>query len=373
MSTCADILLYVEDPGAANYALPLPDALRAQGLSCTVLAEGLARQILQRAGIRSKGWVPGESAFDILDRVKPLLVLVGTSENPDSMSLALIDEAKALGCVTVGFVDGIANARHRFRGRSDDSLAHAPALLIVPDELTAAEYVRLGFAAKDIVVAGHPHFDVVLEEGERLARAGRSHVRSCLMPDADISQRVIVFVSEISDGLGGSYHYRRSGEYTLQGRGGRDGRTEIVMEEFLDALASRREEVYLVLRLHPKDEAARYGELLDEWDLVSQGAPPLPLAFAADMVVGMSSMLLLEAGILGRPTLSILPRACEKEWLTAIQSGFIPAAVTSSEIANALYDFFSNRSTPLPVPAIPRGCSGRVVAAIRRLVDGREP
>ena len=45
-----DVLVFVEDPGAANYLVPIVDGLRAAGVSCGLLAGGFAADILSRGG-----------------------------------------------------------------------------------------------------------------------------------------------------------------------------------------------------------------------------------------------------------------------------------------------------------------------------------
>ena len=50
----------------------------------------------------------------------------------------------------------------------------------------------------------------------------------------------------------------------------------------------------------------------------------------------MSSMLLAEAALIGKPVLSIIPRVSEKDWLTPIRDGHIPCASNTEEILQKL-------------------------------------
>lgn len=236
----------------------------------------------------------------------------------------------------MGVVDAFANAAYRFRGRTDNPLAYAPDWLIVPDAWTQQAFVELGYHNQRIVIAGHPHYDFVRDEGKRLEQIGRENLRRKWLPDARPEQKVIVFVAEISSGADAE-QFQRSPQYTLHGRGSSNARTDIVIEEFLDSLAQVACPAcgilpYTVLRLHPKNTREEFDAYEADFDLVSSGGVPLELIYAADLVVGMSSMLLLEAALLQRPTLSILPRLCEQDWLPTTRTGLTPCATNRADL-----------------------------------------
>lgn len=362
----ADVLVFVEDPGAANYAADLPAALAEEGVRAPLLVRGSAEAYLRDRGYPVQAVPDGVAADSLLERVMPRLVVVGTSENPDTLGLALVDAARARGIETVGLVDAFPNAAHRFRGHAGQPLAHAPDWLAVPDEWTRDAFVELGAAPARTVVCGHPQYDRVRALGGELDREGREAVRARVLPGAG-GRPVVVFVAEISTGLHPE-QYRRSAAYTLHGRGGSAGRTEVVLEELLDALGALDPRPYLVLRLHPKNSAEEFAAYAGEVDLVSAGGSALELVYAADLVVGMTSMLLLEAEILGSPTLAVVPRAVERDWLPSIRRGDTPCVDTRAALREAL-------------PRLVRGGRGRAPAGgvaatgslerVRRLVADR--
>lgn len=341
-------LAFVEDPGAAVYLSDLPEALKAEGVNCSVIATGHALALRARNKMASDCLPADATGADILDAYKPSLVIVGTSENYDSFSFDLTGAAKARGIATVGIVDGAANAAERFRGRGDHALTHAPDWLIVPDEGTAKEFQKLGFPAEYIRACGHPHFDNVLELRAKWNEQDRCRQREQWLPAAEPGQPVLMFVSEISTGLN-AQQFRRSPDYTLAGSPESDGRTEIVLDELLMAIREMPEKPYLVLRLHPKqgpDDLPRHRRLFDQ---ASQSEPVLELVNAADAVVGMTSMLLLEAVLLGRPTLSLVPRAEERAWLGSMASA-IPCAWTRDGLCRMLPQLFSASGASVEPP-----------------------
>lgn len=343
--TGIDVLIYVEDPGAANYCADLPEALERRGWRVRLVAEGFALACLRSRGAPVEELAQSFTVQDVLDRTRPRLVVTGTSENLDTFGFELIAGARARGVTSAGVVDTAGNADYRFRGRTEEPLHHAPDWLAVPDSWTRDAYIALGYPAERIAVCGHPQYDRVLSVKERLDREDRRH-REILFPGAG-QNPVVVFAAEISGGLGHNFH--RSPDYTLEGRGGRDGRTDIVLEEFLDAVDLLKIKPYLVLRLHPKNTLEELAPYLPGFQKISRSEPPLELVYSSDLVVGMNSMLLMEAAIMGRPTLSIVPREAETKTLPTVRAGITPCVTKRRELRTVLPDLLQNCFQPLPV------------------------
>jgi hypothetical protein len=125
--------------------------------------------------------------------------------------------------------------------------------ILVPDDWTRDEFIRIGASPDQTLVCGHPHYDYVLSLSRTWTAKDRAQMRETLLPGLRNHQRVVVFLSEGSEGLRRLSPPPSTSEYTLQGRGNRTGRTEIIIEEFLEAVQTLPQRPYLVLRLHPKD------------------------------------------------------------------------------------------------------------------------
>jgi hypothetical protein len=338
-----DVLFYAEDPGAANYIVHLPAACEEKGLSSVALAAWGAREFFKEQGVPFEEISESETPFSILRRFTPNLVVIGTSENPESLGLKVIKAARKGGVPTVGVVDAFMNAFYRFRGSTEDAMAYAPNWIIVPDKWTKQEFVDLGFPAEKAVVCGHPQYDFVKDKAKELERKDKKELRSCFFPEAPEEKVVAVFAAEISGGLNPD-QFLLSKEYTLIGRGGSKKRTDIVVEELLEAVALLPERPYLVLRLHPKNDPAEFDGYMDEFDQISREQPVLDMIFASDCVIGMTSMLLLEAAILGRPTLSIVPKEEERNWLPSIRAGLTMCASNRKQLQAILPLFLQDLS-----------------------------
>lgn len=328
-----DILMFAEDPGAANFLAPLDPMIRKAGWNGVTLAVGLAADIFSRRGVSHLN--PGNDnnrSGSLLAELKPRLVLAGTASNPDTLGLQLIAYAKNNSMTTVAAVDAAMNAELRFCGRTQNPLAYAPDWLLVPDTAVADIYVRLGMPAARVVACGNPHHDFVITRGNDWRKNDRRAARKRIFPDAPESARIVVFVSE------GSARVMRNvaGEPVAgndRGPGASAGRSEIALQMLLDALGGSADKPYLVLRIHPKDRPADYAQFAGAIDLLNADGDPLETVCAADLAVGTTSMLVTESALVGRPVIAIVPEPAEDCWLPLIGLGVIPVARTARDVA----------------------------------------
>ena len=325
MTNQVDILIFVEDPGATNMALDLPAKLVDRGYQATLLAANHAIDYLSVRHLTFQAVTNDVDAGFLLDHFMPKLLSVGTSENPDSIGLALIDEARMRNIPVVAMVDMACNAERRFRGRGDIALTHAPDRLIVSDAITQDAFVALGFPLEHIALLGHPQYDMAWRRRRELEQAGLRAPR--------VSPRW-VFVAEGFDQLNPAASYRTP-EYTLMGRGDTDWRTGIVLEEILDGIAALQPRPDIVVRLHPKSMRQDFNQWVNDISF-DDGTDPLACIWDADVVLGMSSMLLVEAAILGRPVLSILPRQSESQWLGPLAMKYVASVWDRKSLRSTL-------------------------------------
>ena len=365
-----DVLFFVEDPGAANFIAPLPEELKKRGITSSIFAEKGASTYLKSLAITSVCVPEKMTPDEIIKTVRPGLVLIGTAENPDTLGLQLINATRRAGISSVGVVDAVANAQYRFKGCGETVLNHAPDWLFVQDEDTKKSFSDLGFSSKRIFVCGNPHYDYVRKKTEVLKQTDRDNLRSRFFPRAPGNATIAVFASEMSNGFNPK-QFELSSEYTLFGREGSVKRTRIVLEEFFDSMRLLPERPYLVMRLHPKDKREEYEDYFAEFDMFSWNEPVYDLIYAADCIFGMTSMILLEAAIIGRPTFSILPREVERQWLPSIRGGVTQCATTRKELELLLPPFFQSVSSPQPFDVddfFVFGASARVAALIEGIL-----
>ena len=354
-------MIFVEDPSVANYIASLPQAIYQRGWSCLVYATGLAVDCLDQRNITFQKVAAHSGADEILDSVRPKIVMVGTASNPDTIGLQLIRAARQKNLPTIGLVDAFMNAEKRFRGRTDNAMAYGPDWVLVPDNTTKHAFIELGFIDDRIVICGHPQYDYVCSLAALWQQEKLLHFRKRILPNAQSGQQIVVFAGEQSEIVSPDV----LAHYTIRGRGMAAGRSEIVLEEFLDAIRALSQKPYVVLRIHPKDTASDFAAYGSELDLISQGGSPLELIYAADLVVGMTSMLLTEAVLMGKKTLSIIPIGAERDWEPSVRNGITPCVTTREELHKQLHNLLAEART---VFARSDGRNSFVLGAVPRIL-----
>ena len=333
-----DVLIFVEDPGAANFVIDLPAKLQAQQLSSILCACGHAAPYLDSLGIEHILLPMGQNAASLLARYAPQIVLCGTSENPETLGLNLIGHANEIGITSIGIVDGPANIDSRFRGTGHTPLAFAPNWVLATDQICSDNLSELSFPSEKILVCGNPAFDRIKARLEILEGEGHTNVRQRLFPNLNPDQPLWVFMAEVSDGLD-QIDFLKSDSYSLAGRSGSNKRTDIVLEEVLEAIKSVTPAPALVLRLHPKNTPEEFSDYAPEIYQINQKGLPDEVIYAADLVIGMTSNALFESAVMKRPTLSVTPRIKERAWLPAIGLGLVDAVSTRKGLVKYLTNF----------------------------------
>lgn len=331
-----DVLVFVEDPGAANMVLNLTDELENLGLSAVLVAASHAVKYLEKRRAVMYRAPECSTPESMLRELAPRLLVTGTSENPDSFGLKLIETACRLGIMTAALVDMSCNADMRFRGGGDNPLCYAPDRLVVPDHTTKNAFIGLGYPLEKIVVLEHPNYEWV---------RSRKRFFEETIPRPLRDRPLWIFVAEGFDQLQPSSSFR-SHDYTLSGRGDSDWRTGIILEEILDAVNDFTPRPEIIVRLHPKSSIADF-KLWEKEVKFNDDADPLSSCiWGADAVLGMTSMLMVEAAILGRPVLSVLPREIERGWLGPLASGRIRYVTDRAKLRVALSKIAGGCWTP---------------------------
>ena len=343
----AHLLIFVEDPGAANFVAGLPGALAEKGWRTTLLTGGFAEGYLRERRVSVQAFPHDATVRAVLERVDPRLVLLAPSDDVDTKSYELIAQARWAGIESVGIVDFWGTPDMRYRGPGDTPLSYAPDWLLLPDEQAKKTFVGFGYPEERTTVSGHPHFDYVRSNAARLAREDRQALRQRLFPAADRTENVVVFLAEPLTGRLTPL-FQRSPDFTLFGRGQSSDRTKIVLEEFLDAATLASPRPHLVLRLHPKTPHEELCSYFSEFDQISRDGPAISVVHAADRVVGMTSIVLLEAAIVGRPTFSIIPRQMEKDWMPSIRMGITQCATTREQVRTTFVDWLNEEVPEAP-------------------------
>lgn len=192
--------------------------------------------------------------------------------------------AKKHGIPTISIVEHWTWIRARFIVNGATLL---PDRIFVNDELAKCEALCEGMPEDIICVAGNPRLEAV-SHGTRIVTGEFSRRRFDLPED----KRIVLFVSEDLVTLE-SNHLSTIGYDEIR-----------VIRDIRSLLG---EDDHLVIKLHPDESCAKYTGLFSRTVTFIDCASPYDLSRAADVIIGMESMLLLEISVYRRDVISYIP------------------------------------------------------------------
>lgn len=377
--TRGKILAYAHEVGGARAMLPVLRRLLCDGdCSLVIIASQKAGSVLTVAGLpiilvtELDCSIPVDEvgALRLLERFLPDLLLCSASNSRDPSSGNLVVTARGLGIASVGIVDHWKGSE-RFRRGANGPLDFLPDKLAVIDEHSHAAYRAQGVPADRLIIVGHSYLEQISKERDAWlvpARVTRLKRQAGLEPD----RHVVLFCSELVHDHG--YH-SSCGEACLplshmkvEGQCLRD-LLEGCIREFSAYSGWTLE---LLERMHPneRDEPLWGARRIDQSAMTDTETVAM-----ASVVLGLSSMPLFEAAVLGIPAASL-----------AFFDGWSPSRVYFDErtwaeqrFFRVLYDFWDlrvflretllgrggNRSGLVPPNAVFDGATDRCAALIK--------
>ncbi|TCS62998.1 glycosyltransferase family protein [Varunaivibrio sulfuroxidans] len=294
------------DPGGANALLAAAVGARARGDTVICFAAGPAAALWRAAGETCPSTLEElleahrETSFDLL------VSATGFSDFEKNMWPA----CRAHGLASLAVIEAWSNFKARFEAASGD--------LVLPDAIAAVDeesrrvLADAPWCTVPVYVVGQPHLQRVAQD-LRAARAGRIR--------GDVP--LLAFFSEPIDD-----DYGRA----------RRGFDQFEIAAHLVATVARAGDRRIAIKPHPREDAGAWRRWLDA--SLSQGVATLDvsdtsdLLIRADAVIGMTSMVLLEAALGGAPTLSVqIGRA---ETVHPIIERCLPVVTRDAQLARAM-------------------------------------
>ncbi|MEQ1760509.1 MAG: hypothetical protein ABL986_19530 [Vicinamibacterales bacterium] len=282
--------------GAAALAPVLSLLQRDDRVSLKHYAYAQAPDVLQQAGIPNLQLHSCDVALArrILARERAALLLTATSVNDLEFEKQFVVAARQSACPSLGVLDFWSNYVQRFE--DEQGVANcSPDVLTVMDAC-AASGVRNAGIPSELKITGHPAFDGLLAWRQTFSADKRRFVRTALGVQA--SDFLVIFVSQAIAELYGDAKKHLGFD--------QDSVRQIVTQTLAQLPPDQRR--VLAIRRHPREIGERVENRHGSLDVVLDSTPHRwDAVMAADLVVGMNSVLLLEASYLGAPVISLQP------------------------------------------------------------------
>ena len=313
-----DLVIFVEDPGAANFIIDFIKKLIESNYKFLIIAKDSSIKVLNNFGIKYSEYSRNTKNYIYSNNLSKIY-LVGTSEKRDCEGLKVIEHCNNNNIYSISFIDMSINLDLRYKGNSKNPLQFAPNHIFVIDKLAKSVLVNLGFNKNNITVVNHP----VVGRLRKYFHRKNKNINSI---------KKIVFIDEGIDKLN-LENTTKNNNYFFHGTGNSINRTIIIFEELLLALTYSNIKYELIIRLHPNNDQSFYSEYYNCIDQFSKNTNPYSLIADADIVVGMTSMLLYETSFINKNHFSIIAQESEKGWLPSIAEKRTKVATNRSMIS----------------------------------------
>jgi hypothetical protein len=347
------------DAGGAAAVAPVIQSIR-RTRELRAFAYGPACDVWQRRSIPFERVPDALSTVDAAQRLREshaAALVTGTSVNPLMHESRFVEAARTLAIPSIAVLDSWVNYRQRFPVRPDR--------IAVMDEHAKADMIAEGFDPRALVVTGQPASDDLCEFGRAFDDAQRRQWRERLGAARD--GLLVLFVSQPFSTMYGG----RESPASL----GFD--EHLVLRLLVDALervaAAHGRPITLVVRPHPREKGRTAAALPgDRVRIVfsSEGCGR-EAALAADLVVGMSSALLVDACYLQRITISLQPGLRGRDILPTNAIGVSRAVFDDAGVTPAVEELLVDESARARAASrlrtfVPAGdATERVVALIK--------
>lgn len=331
------ILAVAHDPGGAAALRPVLAALYARRDRCLViLAQSHAVFTFADAGLTVTDCGRESLTFDDLCEWAvsqllhhaPDLLITGTSGKA-SFERAFIRASRSTGTQCLTVLDSWTNYTRRFLEPGESKLLAAmlPDIIAVVDDFAVAEMQSEGFPAEIIRITGQPALDELLRWScLPEARKSRQVVRQRyqLAPETPL----VVFVSQPIDEMypPGSTTYRGYTEFD-------------VLADILHVLSLLSPQPLFLVKTHPRAEPAKFTHLLAQSAFpatLAEGIATEALVQAANLVIGMTSIVLMQSVLLGKNVLSYQPNLIGQDALVISRMGLIETVKDRAGLATAV-------------------------------------
>ncbi len=302
------VRLAARDPGGANVLASFLER-HAASVPCDVWTLPRATPVFVGLGFQPREFAetvaPG--ALGAAWHEHPAQFLITDTSHYGAFEPLLWDLARTAGVRSLAVLDAWGNLPARFaRGRPD--------FVGAVDAGQVEELTGLGFLRQEVVLTGHPWLSSLLARRDRLL----AEIEPAQTPPGVKA----LFISEsiakdVAAGENAPFGFDEFDAFSLLHRAA--------------AQAARTgRAVHLAIKFHPYEDPAAFLGRLRHLPTV-RGLTVLPLERAAephrwvlwaDLVAGVSSTLLLEAIILGKPVISLQPGLIREDTFVASQRGF---------------------------------------------------
>ena len=341
-STPKNILSFAREAGGAAAIGPVCREMKRLGWNLWLLAKSPGLDVFKRQELDPEEYSGFHGpSLDRLVRERwgtmPDAVFTSAASLPvlDMTERYLWQWARERKIPSLALLDQWQNYALRFSGpEPGQELKWLPDRILVMDETARREMIAEGLPDDRIVITGQPAFDEIRRsQTERESRVEEFRQRVGL-PEGG---RTVVFAAErLKEHFGEKLGYDE--DTTLRFLG----------DVLHSAMVLGPSRPSLLVKLHPQNGPEDFAWCRNEWSglkirFCASELTALETIAAADLVVGMSSVMLLESILCGKPTVSLELNAKVAPQLVAVKAGAVPHLTRPNEAREVIRKLLEDR------------------------------
>ncbi len=340
------ILAACKDRGGSNILLPAVKRLRQGGFDVTLLGYETSEKFFKEQGVKFNTIkdfglekADEESMAKLLFILKPGLILLGTSWR-ESIEKPLAAAGKKQGITTVAVLDYWSNYRKRFflnpdNGTQEDFEKYSPDYFLVMSKFAKREAVREGFKKSSVIIVGQPYFDGLQKERENFKQLEKTAFRKKMKISGE--EITVLFLSQSLEemALSKGKCEKEFGFCPVEV-------VNFIVKALGKISTENKKKFVLVIKTHPAEKYGKYAELekiKSPRVIIDNNSDARQLILGSDFVLGMHSITLFDALVLGKPVLSIQPNLKIRDPLYLDGKQLIPAVYEKGRIKKSLEAF----------------------------------
>jgi hypothetical protein len=328
MTSC---LFVANNPGSVQVAFPVARTLHARGVRTKMYLTGHGVDLCEASGVSFEILDSSYSLAkiaDLLEQEQPGVLVAGSSVRTSylgSIENDFREVAARRGIFSTSILDCWTSYRDRFSADEGGLLDRLPDLIFAMDDHAREGMISCGIPQERIVTVGSVYLDSLADISVNLNRIEPALLKAelSLPPEA----KVVTFISE-----------PLSVDYPDSAAPYDEFAVVFDLIKLKEASGDLGTAFHLCLKPHPREVACKFDRFASEC-LVAPEMDKFRLLRASDLVVGMTSMLLVEAYLLNVPTISYQPGLpTQAQWPHPI-----PMCRIFSDLSRYTYEYLSGR------------------------------
>lgn len=361
------LLFCASDAGGARQLQPVIEEASKRDWQCHVLCSAITEPIFLQGNIKPEKirLTSVAEAKHLLQEQEVQLVVTGTTGTIGNERY-LTAAARKCGIRSIAVLDEWYNYALRFRDEEENLGKYLPDVICVQDELSQKLALQEGLPEEILRITGSPDLaELTLRANAFLEQP--PPIPTLLAANAPLPS--ILFLSQPLIRAYGKGPGESGTSGTFLGY-----QEEIVRQDLADILSAMDNSVLVLEKLHPSEERKPppQGKPNIHW-YVEKGSDDLwPLLVHANIILGMNTMALLQAAILGRHPISYQPGAFNPSLCTAVRLNLAELYTTKEALARQLPILLSQKKQPQklpnPLPCAPPDAAKRVLMVVGELM-----